>query len=303
MGIFIYIILLILIIILAYLAVALYLYKKEIKLLTNQLKFINENPTNLKLTLSFSPKTILNLVDNINLNIVKKREAEIKLDKLDKNFKKSITSLSHDIRTPLTSASGYMQMLKNENLDLNKKVEYVNIISERLECVQSLLNQLFEFSVIESNELKLTSEPCNINNILCEVLSVFYNDFSLKNITPKVEIENNPFIINGDYKALERIFYNIINNALSHGYEDYLIKSFRENNIYKIIFKNKANYISDYDIDNLFERFYKADKCRSEKTTGLGLSIAKNLVNKLGGEISAFYDKNYLSIVIEFIKN
>lgn len=300
MNILIYILLITLITLAGILSALLYFYKKQINIIYDQMKFINDNPTNLKLLSNFPFKSLVNLINIINSSLVRQRETEIKIERLNQNFKKSITSISHDIRTPLTSASGYIQMLNNNNLPIDKKIQYIKVIDERLDCVQSLLTQLFEFSRIESNEINLVYESCNINNILCESLSLFYNDFKIKNMTPEINIPDTPFIIEADKNALNRVFSNIISNALIHNNEDFIVSLLKTNNAVKVIFKNKTLFVTKDDIDNIFERFYKTDKGRSSKTTGLGLAISKEFIEKMHGKIYATYINNYFSIIIEF---
>lgn len=183
---------------------------------------------------------------------------------------------------------------------MKKKQEYITVIKSRITAVKKLLDQLFEYSRIEANELTINCEKVNLNNILRDTISMFYDDFIKKNSEPNIEITDKAFMIYGDYDALKRVFENIINNAIIHGDGNFFIRSFEKDNKYYIEFKNHTNNITEEDISQIFERFYTTDKSRNRKTTGLGLSIAKKLISKMGGDIRAWYKNDIFGIIINF---
>ena len=130
----------------------------------------------------------------------------------------------------------------------------------------------------------------------------FFKSFEERKIIPALSIAEISFPFYGDEKAVTRIFENIISNALSHGKSDYHFSSYDDNENYHFSFQNFTDSINESDIDKIFNRFYTTDLSRSRKTTGLGLTIAKNLTVKMGGSISASLNNNVFEIVVCFPK-
>lgn len=300
---FLYIALIILLLIIIIILLnTLFLWNKQLKNLIEQIKFMEYNQTNLQINIDIPFNNFKNLINCLNHLLITHRKTESELLKTNKNFKEIITGIAHDLRTPLTSASGYIQMLNKENIEQQQQYQYLSIIQNRILSVQNLQNQLFELARIEANELELLEQKTNINNVLRDTLSMFYDDFFKKNIEPVVEIPEEQFFIIADKDALKRIFENIIYNSLVHGENNYKISSINNGNTYKITFENVSNNIEQEDINYIFDRFYTTDKSRTRKTTGLGLSISKQLVLKMNGHIEALYQNNIFQIIILFPK-
>lgn len=274
--------------------------KRQISLLRKQLHFIETKETNLLLTTQYHFDETDAFVEDINRILSRHREITIRMNRLNNNFKETITSISHDIRTPLTSAIGYLQMLEQPDLSITKRHEYFTIIQNRILAVQRMLDQLFEYARIESGELQLQAEPVNLNNVLRDTLGMFYNDFVSKGTEPRIEIPEDAYTITGDKAALKRVFENIINNALVHGKTNYSIISYKKENHYCVEFANQTDTIDEDDIDRIFERFFTTDRSRTKKSTGLGLAISKNLIEIMGGRITASLVDQVFCITICF---
>lgn len=267
--------------------------------LKRQLVFIQGEDTNQILTTQIQLKELEDLVILVNGVLEKHRKLEIALVKVNRNFKETITSISHDIRTPLTSAVGYIQMLESEKISTEKKKEYIKVVHKRIEEVKDLLDQLFEYARIESGELVLEQSPVNVNNILRDTISIFYDDYVQKGQTPQIDICEEVCTILGDHRAMKRTFENIILNSLVHGIGDYKIILEKKADNIKICFSNCTNSIEIQDLEHIFERFYTSDRSRSKKTTGLGLSIAKSFILYMRGNIEAQMAGDIFMIIIE----
>lgn len=278
----------------------LYEYKKQLKQLVNQMQFIEEEETNFKLISYMNAKEISELVILVNKVIEKYRNATIETIKINRNFRESITSISHDIRTPLTSLRGYIQLMKKETEISQKQENYIQIMESRFDAVQRMLNQLFEYARIENGEITLNLEKINLGNVLCDVLSNFFDEFSKQNEEPAVSICEENIYINGDKNAVFRVIENILSNALRHGtggYEVELIKK-EKNGILHI--SNRTDSIEETDVERIFERFYTTDKSRTKKGTGLGLAIAKKFTEQMGGSIEAKLEEDKFTITLKF---
>jgi signal transduction histidine kinase len=191
-------------------------------------------------------------------------------------------------------------MLESENTPIEKKAEYYNIIRRRIETLVKMLDELFEFTRTESEEYQLQLEKINVANVLGDVISLFYYDFLSKGEEPNIQIPSTPIYINADKDALKRIFQNLIKNYLNHGFGNISISIIEEGSRVCIRFKNYAPNIDTHEAEQLFKRFYTADKSRTKKTSGLGLAIVKNLVAKMKGEIKAYVEDSFLIIDITF---
>lgn len=293
------ILLIISVIVIGILGIALFAVRSEIRSLSEQIEFISENDTNMEVTTGSKSKSVRRLSLQINTLLKHYKSAGSEIMRQNKNFRENITSISHDLRTPLTAASGYIQMLCGDISD-EKRREYVGVISQKISAVQKMLEQLFEFSRIEADELTFECERMNVNNLLRDVIILFFDRFQQKGIEPDISIPETPCYINGNADMLERTVSNIVSNALIHGGDDFSLKSEETNGVCRITFKNRTDTVSEQDISQVFERFYTTDKSRNKKTTGLGLSIAKKFVTKMGGKISASLDNGFFCITIEF---
>lgn len=210
--------------------------------------------------------------------------------------------MGHDLRTPVTAIQGYTQMhLQSPELS-EEDLDAAAVINERLNVLNQLLNQLFEFARIEADEMEFSYTTFDLNAVLRSVAVSFFKSFEERKIIPALSIAEISFPFYGDEKAVTRIFENIISNALSHGKSDYHFSSYDDNENYHFSFQNFTDSINESDIDKIFNRFYTTDLSRSRKTTGLGLTIAKNLTVKMGGSISASLNNNVFEIVVCFPK-
>ncbi|OAA94228.1 MULTISPECIES: sensor histidine kinase [Clostridium] len=278
----------------------LFLTKSEIKHITGSLKKINDIDTNQKVTLSFQNRSFQNLALEINKNIDKKQQTEVKYKHMDMELRQAIANISHDLRTPLTSIIGYIQLIKSDDLSKDEKNEYMDIILNRAKSLKMLISGFFDLSRLEANEYAFELESISLSNILCELIASFYNDFTNKEIEPLIEIDENAPEIIGDENAVRRVFSNLIQNALKHGDKFISVSLKKDGNYIVTTFANNANNLNSDDIDHLFERFFTGDRTRTGKNTGLGLAITKALVEQMGHSITANFKDNKLSIIIKW---
>lgn len=276
-------------------------YRKNIRHMTKEIKeIIKIVDTNQVVTLAAEQKDMKELVKVINDLIKDTRTSRIQIKRMTMNFRESITNIAHDLRTPLTTASGYLQMLQT-GVSEKEKQEYIDIIIERQNMVKILLEQLFEFVRIESGEIAYEHIPIDARKVLIDTLAMYYDDFNKKGEEPKVILSSEPCMIIGDEKGLKRIYSNILFNAIIHGKGDYSFE-IKKDKEYAFIFSNTSSVMTREELDKLFERFYTKDKSRNYKTTGLGLAIAKEIVKQFNGRINAYYKNDKFSIVIYFPK-
>lgn len=290
----------ILLIVVGMLAVRLYAYRKQVSHLIEELSLWEQEMTNYELTSCCPIGDTPELIMVMNQVMHKHKQLEASLRKENRIYKESITGISHDIRTPLTSSKGYIQLLRDENIPEEKKREYVDIVIRRLDDVADMLSQLFEYARIEAGELKLELQVFSASNVFAETIALFYEDFVKAGFEPRVEISNEPCYIEADKRAFIRIIENLMKNALVHGTGGYRISFLREDNKAVIRISNQTGSITEKEIGYIFDRFYTNDESRSRRATGLGLSIVKRFSEQMGGETKAFLEGDYFTIEVSF---
>lgn len=274
--------------------------KRDVRKFTSQLNEINKEDTNLKLFVSTSDADMRKLAVSINKTIDKKKKVEADYKRVDMELRRAITNVSHDLRTPLTSISGYIQLIDDKNTTEDEKKQYIDIIKRRTKSLRMLIEGFYELSRLDSNECKIELKPLKISDILCDTMVSFYNDFVSKGIEPKLSIDEKSGEILGDENAVRRVFSNLIQNMLRYGEKEVYISLERKGNIITTIFQNDAADLTDEDVSHLFERFFTANKARNGQGTGLGLAITKRLVESMGHEISLKLSDGKLSIIISW---
>lgn len=272
-------------------------FKKDIKSISNQIE--NSKGEYRNIYINTLDKDMEELAQKINILYDKNQEINAKAKHAEEELRQSIANMSHDLRTPLTSIMGYLQLIEEGNLSKEEK-EYLEIVRKRTKVLQNLITSFYELSKIQEKEYSFKLQSLNLGNILCENLASFYMEFENKNIEPIIEIEDNLPKIISDENAVIRIFSNLINNMLKHG-ENYIKISLKQKeNTIVSEFINSAPNLTEEDIPKLFNRFYIADKSRNSNNTGLGLSITKAFVEELGNEIKAELKEGKLKIEIKW---
>ncbi|MEG2918264.1 MAG: HAMP domain-containing sensor histidine kinase [Clostridium sp.] len=245
---------------------------------------------------------IEDIVKNINFLYDGNQKVNAAKKSMEDEIRQSISNMSHDLRTPLTSIMGYIQLLKSEDITSEEHEEYIDIIERRTKNLESLISSFYDLSRLEGNEYRFDLKSINLEKLLCDNIALYYNDFVGNNIEPIVEIEKNLQNIISDESSVNRVFSNLIGNSLKHGAGFVKITLKSEGNIIVTEFTNSAPDLNEGIVEQLFDRFFTADKSRNDRNTGLGLAITKGLVEKLGNEISAELLNDKLKIIIRWMK-
>lgn len=286
----------ILIFVCIFLIVKLFLIKNSIKEIEKSFTYILESDTNNLITISTLDKDIKNLTINLNNNLLELRKQKLQYKNGNQELKKIITNISHDLRTPLTALKGYIDLIKQEKLSNNQK-KYLKIIQKKSDELTELTGQLFEFSKIldtlEKN-INIKKEECCINEILEETLVNFYSIFKEKSIIPTIKITNKKIYKTVNEVSIVRIFENILSNVSKYSNGDFKVEM-NEDGI--ITFSNKATSLDATTVQKIFNRYFSVENAK--ESTGIGLSIAKQLVELNNGTIKAKYDSGYLIIEID----
>ena len=286
----------ILIIIIFILIIYLFLLKKEIKRISYNLDEILSIDSNKTLHGEFSNKELNELLLKINKMITYVRYKELDLERKNKSLKKEITNITHDLRTPLTSSLGYIDLILKSNLSKEEQERELKIVENRLLRLEELINSFFEFSIITTDNKKIDMEQTNLVAVVEKCISHYYDDFTREKRKVVFVNDIKKYNILSNAEILKRIIDNLISNSLKHSNSDLIIKLSEKNDI-RLSFENDI-VDTNIDIEHIFDEFYTSDISRTKGNTGLGLAIAKEFTEMLGGNISANKLKNKLIIKI-----
>mgnify|MGYP004485820513 FL=1 len=288
----------ILIIIIFILIIYLFLLKKEIKRISYNLDEILSIDSNKILHGEFSNKELNELLLKINKMITYVRYKELDLERKNKSLKKEITNITHDLRTPLTASLGYIDLILKSNLSNEEQERELKIVENRLLRLEELINSFFEFSIITPDNKQIDMEQTNLLAVVEECISHYYDDFTREKRKVVFVNDIKKYNILSNAEILKRIIDNLISNSLKHSNSDLIIKLSEKNDI-RLSFENDI-VDTNIDIEHIFDEFYTSDISRTKGNTGLGLAIAKEFTEMLGGNISANKLKNKLIIKISF---
>ena len=250
--------------------------------------------TNTLISLSSGDRAVRALAAQMNIQLQALRRERLRLQKGDAELKNAITNVSHDLRTPLTAICGYLELLEKEEHS-EKARRYLAVIRERSQAMRDLTEELFRYSMAAAAAEEMTRQPVSVKDVLEQSLAGFYGSLTEKGISPEIRLPNGPVVRNLDPAALRRIFDNLLNNALKYSDGDLRVSLTEAG---EAVFSNAAGTLDCEQTQRLFDRFYTVETASG--STGLGLSIAHMLVEKMGGEIGAEYVSGRLRIFVRF---
>ncbi|KAF1297372.1 hypothetical protein BAU15_11520 [Enterococcus sp. JM4C] len=250
--------------------------------ITRQLNYIVQNDTNAELVSTSKNFLIRRLLDANNQLIQKNKKVYQNHWTNEKQFHQSLSNLSHDLKTPLTVSSGYVQLLLKKQNEPSTQ-EILKKTEAGLLTIENYLHYLMEYTLIHEKQLQMDFEMVNFTQLLQEEAFLYYENFSAKEIELSFDLEENLVLIS-DMTVLKRVFQNLLGNILKHGQTAAHFEGKRKGDRIIFVARNQVAQAID-DQENLLNRFVTNDQSRQNKSTGLGLSIIKELVELLDGEI------------------
>lgn len=250
--------------------------------------------TNTLIDISSGDKYMRSLANSINTQLRILRRERHRFRHGDLELKNAVTNISHDLRTPLTAICGYLELLEQEEKS-EAVSRYLQIIKERTEVLKQLTEELFRYSVIMAAEQESKRESVDIKGVLEESIAAFYTSFRERGIVPKIQLPEEQVVRQLDRSALIRVFSNLLQNAVKYSDGDLEVTL---SDTGEILFSNGASELDEVQVGRLFDRFYTVEAAR--KSTGLGLAIARTLVEQMAGTIWAKYEGGRLQISVCF---
>ena len=245
--------------------------------------------------LTTSDKNARKLANDLNGALQELHEERVFLKDGDKRMKENVTAISHDLRTPLTAINSYVDLLENES-DEEKRKEYLERIKDRTSELKDLTGELFKYSVSSDVQYdsQLSEEPLDLQNIIENSLISFYKEFTSKGIVPETDLPSEKVTVVSNRKTLMRIFDNVFSNAAKYG-TSLSVKLTCDG---EVTVTNNAPGLTAVKVSKLFDKYYTVTD--GSNSTGLGLSIAKELIGTAGGSITAELNGGMLTIRMVF---
>lgn len=274
---------------------------KYIKFLTKEVKIIKDNGFGkiIKVKGEDELAELCKSINSMSLELRKKIDNE-KI--IEKNKNELISNVSHDLRTPLTSIIGYVDLLKKNGFEDKEKFDaYIEVIDERTKSLNKLINELFEYTKLNSHDIKLNYSKVEMGALLEQLVGEYTPIFAKANLELYKDIVNKDIFLNADIEKLVRALENLLTNAKKYSVKNskVFVRLFEKNNNIVISIANETENICKDDLDNIFERFYKVDKSRNnQESTGLGLSIVKRIVELHNGDIKVDFKDNIIDFKI-----
>ena len=260
-------------------------------------RVLEETPpeSNLRLTVRTFGMAPRRLCRAVNQRLEEGRQLRLETQKREQELKYTMTCISHDIRTPLAGAMGYLQLLEE---DPERQTEYLDIVRERLEKLEELLEELFLYTRLQGGSLPLECETTAALPPLWDALAEFYPQLEAAGVEPKLRFDREDMTVWASPEALGRVYRNLIANALRHGGGGLTISGQDQT----ICFSNELPPGPRPDPERLFDRFYQSSPDRAAGGAGLGLSIVRELMERMGGQVSAQITGDRLEIRLSFVR-
>ncbi len=245
------------------------------------------------------------LVYKINEIVIKDKNKLAEFNKAEKAYKKLVTSLSHDIRTPLSTLIGYLEVLEKDTLSYEEQLKFIQIAKEKALNLSTYIQSLFEWLKLESGEWTYDLKKENICELTRLVLADWIMKFEENNIDFYFDIPEKALFILIDKNAYDRIINNLLANIFKHSHANKLVVQVTEEiSEVQIIISDNGVGIDEKDLPLIFDRLYKCDTSRAENSNGLGLAITKELTIALNGTINVISSNGKgTTFILRFSKN
>lgn len=273
------------------------LLRRQNLAICQQLRFIREEDSCMRVSVNAEKLGELALAEEINHTLDDVRDRKHAMSEREKLIADAYANLSHDIRTPLTSLDGYVQLLRDAKSD-EDRARYTTVIEERIGTLKELLEDLFTFTKLKNDAYELELHPVSLRSIVAETVLSYYDTWREMGVEPEIMLTDEVLQINGNELAVKRILHNITKNAVLHGRKVLSVFLHRVDGEAEIRISNPVEHPEEIEIGRVFEQFYTADRFHRQVSSGLGLAIAKEFTERMGGTIGATLDGNRFAVII-----
>ena len=284
----------------AVLGVWVWTQRKSLRSAARQLEELERTDSTARLRLAVPNRAAEDLLEQVNRLLELRRQDQAVWLERERSLRQQIANVSHDLRTPLTSILGYLQLLEGDGLTEEERREYLAVVESRAKALQSLITGFYDLSRLEGGEYPLEQEPVNLYTSLSGLLAAFYNDFTDRHFDMTVELSEHLPPVQADNGGVLRVFTNLIRNALDHGQGKMTVRLWQEGDKVVSLFANETDELTAEDLPHIFDRFFTSDKMRTGRNTGLGLAIVKTLAEQMGCQLTAELENGMFAIRVQW---
>lgn len=277
--------------------------KQEMKKMREELQNTRTMDYNRQMTVTLVDSDLTNLTTELNQNLDFQKELKLETERKEKQIKQSISDIAHDLRTPLTVVKGNLQMLEREGELSPYSKNYVDICLEKTDALKNMVDEFFELSVLESENVPINLQRVDLTNLLAQFIIDHEAVIIEHGLAPEILLPEKSIFIMADDSMLVRIFSNLLNNIFQYAQDSFKIDLVEKEEGWIVVsFSNQVEEGREIDVNRLFDRTYRADRARQGKGAGLGLYIVKLLAEKQKIQVWAEYEAMQLSFCLKIKK-
>lgn len=276
-----------------------YAQEKNIRAGAAQLKQRRKEGGGAPLHLAAPDRASEALLSEINA-LLKLREDDLAASQSrERAIRQQVANVSHDLRTPLTSILGYLQLLEDRDLTESQRRAYLDIVEDRGRALQNLITSFYDLSRLEAGEYPIVREQVDLREVISRLLASFYDELEA-HFQVSVDLPEDLPPVWGDEAALSRVYTNLIRNALEHGGGTLSVQARQTPEGVETRFANGGADLTPEQLPHVFDRFFTSDQTRSGRNTGLGLAIVKALAGRMGGTARAELEGDQFAVTLSW---
>lgn len=279
--------------------ITLLVIKRNIRKISDELKKTREIGYDRQIRVALIDKDIEQLAKELNINLDHQKELKLKEEAAKKQLEQSISDIAHDLRTPLTVVKGNLQLLSGENLSAEGR-QYLEVSNRKAEALKGMVDEFFELSVLESDTQEAELGQLDIVSFLAQFIIDHETLIREKGLTPDISFPEKSVFVEANEEMMNRVFSNLLANICKYAKDGFSISISPGDGTVTV--GNKIYSSDDIDVEHIFDRTYRADKARREGSAGLGLYIAKLLMEKQKGHISAYVENGRIIFTMSFLR-
>ena len=267
-----------------FLLVRLLLIRADLRNITGELKNTRDRDYDRQLRITLNDRELNRMTGELNRNLDYQKGLKLQEEAARKQLERSVSDIAHDLRTPLTVIKGNLQLLENESLSEEGR-KCLDVSRRKAESLKNMVDEFFELSVLESDTQEVPLKKIDIVNFLAGFIIDHESLIRENGLTPEIDFPEKSVFVEANEELCSRVFSNLLANICKYARESFRISLSPEDGSVRI--SNRISPSDEIDTEHIFERTYRADKARREGSAGLGLYIAKLLMEKQKGSITA----------------
>lgn len=278
-----------------------WLLRRSVKLATDEMKqVLKVRHTNRHIHFHSPDKQLEALLVEVNHMLSAQQAERILHERKEGQIRKQIANISHDLRTPLTSMLGYIELLQEEHISSEEAAEYLLVVEKRAKALRSLISSFYDLSLIEAGDNLILLQKIDLQVLLKRALADHYPEISGAGFEVVLELSDENCFVIADEESVMRIYLNVLQNVLNHGQRTlHLFQGVKDGKLVTVI-SNETSSLMEEDLPHLFQRSFTANRARTERNTGLGLAVVKGLMQQMGYRVHAEYHAPLFTVCLEW---